>query len=224
MNEYRLKALAFALTFLSSVLLSANYPGVRDRVSWQVQYELCQAAARGQTTKLRLLAFVGADVHGFNTTFQPILFAARNGQTEVVRALLDRGVDVNSIGLWHQTPLMEAIVNDQVGTAALLLSRGADACIADHHDGTSLWQAVSEDQTYIVRLLMKRGGRRCKDAESALSAAVMRGQKEMVKELLAGGVDPRDVTATHLVLPLTKVAARHRDRDILKMLRAAGAK
>jgi ankyrin repeat protein len=219
------KLSAFVSTFALSLLLLAYYPSVRDEVNWYAQRELCRAAAKGETTKMRALIFLGASPHGWNTTYDTLLFAARNGQTEAVRMLLDMGGEVDSRGLWLQTPLMEAGRNGHVETTELLLSRGAELCATDKHGGTTLFQAASVDQVHMVELLLSHGAGACKDAESALSSAVERGGRvELVKSLLSGGVDPRDVTATHLLLPLHEFAERNGDDEIAALLIRFGSR
>ncbi|MGH9906539.1 MAG: ankyrin repeat domain-containing protein [Pyrinomonadaceae bacterium] len=173
--------------------------------------------------KNEAVAFFGATPDGWNTTYKPIFFAARNGQSDAVEFLLSEGVDVNSIGAWSQTPLTEAVSQGHTATATLLLDRGAKPCIRDFI-GASLWHATIANRVEMVNLLMKHGAGDCSDAESALSLAVENAQTGIVSELLAGGVDPVDVSATHLVLPLTTVARRNGDQETLKLLKAAGAK
>ena len=138
--------------------------------------------------------------------------------------LLDAGADVNSTGMWRQTPLMEAVQSRDQEIAGLLLSRGASITVVDHHDGTVLWHAARMGDAPLVQLLMMHGGRLCKDAAIALIAAVENSDGETVRALLDGGVDPRGITGTHRVLPLTTVAAMNRKHEIVVMLKAAGAR
>ena len=224
LKKVKVNAFSFAFTFLISVAISSLYPAVRDFVSWHAQYQLCQAAAQGKTTTVNLLLLMGANPDGFNTTYSPLLFAARYGQRDSARILLDAGASIDNVGSWRQTPVMEAVQARDVETAQLLLSRGASVTKTDLHSGTALWHAARIRHVPIVRLLMQHGGRECVDAESALSAAVEGSHIEIVRALLDGGVDPRDVTATHLVLPLVTVANQNRQPDIVKMLKDAGAK
>ena len=202
----------------NSLLLTAYYPALRDKVSWHAQNQLCQAAARSETGKMKALIFLGASPHGWNTTYSPIHFAARHGQIGALRVLLDEGVEVNSTGLWLQTPLMETVWDGHTDAAEFLLSKGADLYATDRHDGTALFQAASVDQVKMVTLLMAHGGKDCKDAESALSSAVERARPKLVYALLSGGVDPHGVTATYMVLPLLEVAEMNGDKETAFLL------
>lgn len=56
-----------------------------------------------------------------------LLFAARDGNLETVRVLLDSGADVNAVNESEKTsPLVMAILNGHYDVASFLLSRGAD--------------------------------------------------------------------------------------------------
>jgi ankyrin repeat protein len=224
MKRLKRNAFAFALTFGLSLAVSGVYPIARKFISWHVQYQLCHAAAEGKTTRVKLLLLTGASPAGSNAIYSPLHFAARYGQTETARMLLDAGANVNSMGTWQQTPLMEAVHSRSENTIGLLLARGASVYVQDVNSGTALWHATKIRNARVVQLLMDYGGRNCTDAESALSDAVENGDGETVRALLKGGIDPRDVTATPLVLPLTRVAALNRQPEIVKMLKAAGAR
>lgn len=65
----------------------------------------------------------GADFVGGMTA---LLFAARDGHVQAVRALLDAGVDVNQANADKLTPLLLAIINGHLDLAQYLLDRGAD--------------------------------------------------------------------------------------------------
>jgi len=73
---------------------------------------------------------------------QALVFAAMCGQIEVIRLLLDRGVDVNASppgSHWTFTPLHTAAIQGQAQAVGLLLEHGADRTIRDtRHQGTPL--------------------------------------------------------------------------------------
>jgi len=65
---------------------------------------------------------------------QALVFASMCGQTNVVRLLLDRGVNVNANppgSHWTATPLHTAAIQGQTVVVELLLRRGADPKLAD---------------------------------------------------------------------------------------------
>jgi hypothetical protein len=66
------------------------------------------------------------------------------GRTEVVRALLDAGVPVDSRGWSNFTPLEQAAMHGRIDTVRLLIERGADLqdCAFDDEEPTPLDAAV----------------------------------------------------------------------------------
>jgi len=89
----------------------------------------------------------------------PLIRAARNGDLEVLRALLAAGADPDLADAagnrW--TPLKHAVHKGQAGATLLLLEAGADA---DRHgdDGvTALIMAAAYGNVDIVRMLLERG-------------------------------------------------------------------
>ena len=56
----------------------------------------------------------------------PISRAASAGRADVVRLLLERGADPNSVGQFDETPLGVAAFNNDVETGRVLLEYGAD--------------------------------------------------------------------------------------------------
>ena len=88
-----------------------------------------------------------------------ILTAAREGQTETVRLLLDRGANIeaeNNIG-W--TVLIHAALNGNTETVRLLLDKGADIEAKDNYGKTALTHAAYWGRTEIVTLLLDNGAK-----------------------------------------------------------------
>ncbi len=72
-----------------------------------------------------------------------LLFAARDGQMEAARALLESGVDVNDPGAGEKmTPLVLAITNGHYDLAKYLLDLGADAKLASDSGLTALYATI----------------------------------------------------------------------------------
>ena len=81
-----------------------------------------------------------------------MLFAARGGQIEAARALLDAGADVNERLPDGTSALVVAVMNAHYELAALLLDRGADPN-ADAQGWTALHQiAVSAPAEHRLNL------------------------------------------------------------------------
>ncbi len=77
-----------------------------------------------------------------NGGMTPLLFAVRDGNTDITRLLLDRGADVNLASGNHTSPLIIALLNGQVGIATELLARGADPNAADDYHRAALFAAI----------------------------------------------------------------------------------
>ena len=72
---------------------------------------------------------------------------------EVVRALLDRGADVNQADNDGTTPLIIVSGTGHVEVVRALLDRGADVNQATNNGGTPLMLAKAFKHTEIIRLL-----------------------------------------------------------------------
>jgi uncharacterized protein len=71
-----------------------------------------------------------------------LIFAAREGDVESARALLEGGANVNQTTEYGWTPLLTAVNNRNYKLAALLLERGADPNLANKGGWTPLYLAT----------------------------------------------------------------------------------
>ncbi len=82
----------------------------------------------------------GATVMGGNTA---LLYAARDGHLDTIRALLDGGADINEVSLSDKTtPLVIAIINGHFDVAAYLVERGADVNLVNDAGLGALYATV----------------------------------------------------------------------------------
>src|SRR5262249_50550379 len=74
-----------------------------------------------------------------------LLHAARQGNLEAARALVDGGASIDQPGAGDATtPLLMAVLNGQFDTAMFLIERGANPNLAANGNGvTPLWAAVN---------------------------------------------------------------------------------
>jgi len=79
----------------------------------------------------------------------PLLYAAREGHTDVVDALLDAGADIEGKEANAITPLLIAISNERVATATRLIERGANLDTQDWYGRSPLWSAVNVRNIYL---------------------------------------------------------------------------
>ncbi|HVJ83910.1 MAG TPA: ankyrin repeat domain-containing protein [Planctomycetia bacterium] len=118
--------------------------------------------------------------------FLSLLAAAKAGETERVRELLDAGVDQNQHpGMprgW--TPLMEAAQNGSLETAQLLVERGALVNFEDGDGFTALTVAARYKHWKIVELLAESGGD-VRHFDASGVSALRRAETNRKKKLLA---------------------------------------
>ncbi|MFH0821133.1 MAG: ankyrin repeat domain-containing protein [Pseudomonadota bacterium] len=88
-----------------------------------------------------------------------LIIACRKGNVEIVKALLDGGMDVNVKGKGSVTPLSEASRNGHTEVVKLLLSKGADPRARSEEGSTPLMLATQEGHGKVVELLLKHGAK-----------------------------------------------------------------
>lgn len=71
-----------------------------------------------------------------------LLYAAREGNTDVARILIEAGADIEATEINGIGPLLMALLNNQLDTAYLLLDRGARVNVEDFWGRTPLFAAV----------------------------------------------------------------------------------
>ncbi|MCU1335726.1 MAG: hypothetical protein JWO19_1307 [Bryobacterales bacterium] len=72
----------------------------------------------------------------------PLLYAARDGRTEIARMLLAAGANLNQTEANGESPLLIAILNGQIEVAQYLLDKGANPNATDGFGRAPLWSAV----------------------------------------------------------------------------------
>jgi len=144
---------------------------VNARERYKGQTALMWAAAERHAPIVKLLLERGADwkIRSFDRETKPprlsaassispiprggftaLMFAAREGDLESARLMLDAGVDINLGDVDSATPLVAAIMNKQYTLAKFLIDRGADVNVVEANGRTALYAAIdirNEDWT-----------------------------------------------------------------------------
>ena len=142
--------------------------------------------------------------------------AARKGDAAAVKALLARGVDVNTPFRYGATALSYACDRGHVEVVKVLLEHGARANVKDTFYGaTPLTWASMRSHTEVVRMLLDK----CAEGkEGVLRTGASRGKLELVKVVLDSG----GLSAETLSSALAS-ANRNGHTEVAELLRKAGA-
>jgi uncharacterized protein len=150
--------------------------------------------------------------------------AAKNGDRDAVRALLQKKVDVNATEADGSTALLWASYRDDAESADLLLRAGAKVNAANDLGATPLWAASQNGSSAMVRRLLAAGA----DPNAALLAgetpvmvAARSGYPEIVEQLLAKGGNVNVHAARGQTALMWAAAEKH--ADVVKVLLAHGA-
>ena len=165
-------------------LLLAHGADVNAREEANHQTALMWAVSTRHSAVVRLLLAARADVHARSKVslryvllccqefqsdseggdytpeggFTPLLFAAREGDVESARLLLDAGANIEDAAPTGTSALVLAAHSDQAGVAAFLLQRGADPN-SDGAGYTAMHAAVVRGNLKVVQALLSRGAK-----------------------------------------------------------------
>ena len=154
----------------------------------------------------------------------PIVQAAKSGDKAALRALLQKGADVNAADADGSTALLWASYSDETESAGVLIRAGAKVNAATDLGVTPLWAASQNGSAPMVRMLLASGANpnaALLHGETPLMVAARSGYTEVVNLLLARRADvnargPRKQTAL-----MWAVAQKY--PEVVKLLVAHGA-
>ncbi len=152
------------------------------------------AEAGDRVVALRLLAAKGTDPNkpGPDGT-TPIMYAASNGDVELVRALIKAGANVKVRNQLGTTAITEAAIIGSAPIIDALLKAGADPNTKNPEGETPLMAVARSGNVEAARLLLEaRADVNAKESfggQTALMWAAAQSQAEMVKFLASKGAD-----------------------------------
>jgi len=190
-------------------------------VNWSPSSEqltpLAQAASAGHLEIVRMLLEAGADVNGSDVNgWTSLCIAAFKGHGEVVELLHLAGA--------RPTVRYAAAVGDTALLAALL-DQGCDRFLEEGENWNDPhWLAARAGHIPTVHLLLDRetdAHKKKLGGEFALRTAARNGHTELLRDLLARGVDPN--AAPDLQTSVLAFAASKGYTDVVSVLQEAGA-
>ena len=164
----------------------------------EVDAALRAAADRNDAPAFQALLARGADVNARDAQQDTaFLIAARNGHTALVQAALAAGADLKSLNRYGSTALMGPAYRGHVDTVRVLLGTAIDV----HHVNNLGWTALLE------AIVLGTDGP---------------AHREIVRLLIAHGsdVNARDREG----VPALRHAERRKQTEVVRLLRAAGAR
>jgi len=233
-------------TDVVSALMGAG-ANVNAREAWRDQTALMWAAEAADAKVVKLLIDHGADVHARAVTndwgsqitnepraqyrptggLTPLLYAARAGCIDCVRAILAAGESVDRPTPDGETALMLAIDNYEFDTAKALLDSGANTLAVDWYGRTALYNAVDMN-TYRPRTGEPHPRSKTTTGMQLVTALIASGADVNAQLNFhrpgRGGNSQRfvDDLLTTGASPLLRAAIMH-DNDAMRALIAAGA-
>ncbi len=116
------------------------------------------ACSNGHSAIAKLLLEYGADPSSYLTGHSPIEMAAREGYTDIVKAIIHFGGSTEDTGLRGATAIVSAAEHNHVETVVALLNAGADIQGKNLEENTPLHMATTlESPVPLIRLLLKKG-------------------------------------------------------------------
>lgn len=143
--------------------------------------------------------------------------AARKGDVAEVKAVLDRGADVNAKFRYGATALFKAAERGHTEVVRLLIERGADVNVKDTFYGaTAISWAVQKGHTGVVRAILAKSA---DEAGDVLLDGVRSGNAEMA----AAALDTGKVPAAALTAALVAAGSDEKKAALVESLKKAGA-
>jgi uncharacterized protein len=161
------------------------------------RFPLWIAVWNNDTAMVRLLTLNGANanqslINKDGVSLTCIEAACQNGSTDIVKMLIDHGVNVNAKGYVGHTPLRIASRNGYPDIVKFLISKGAEIDSEGDDRATSLESAAGKGHLDVVILLTEAGAKvnhQDKDGDTPLNEAARGGYLEVVQYLLSKGAD-----------------------------------
>ncbi|MEO0787032.1 MAG: ankyrin repeat domain-containing protein [Bacteroidota bacterium] len=200
----------------AQLLLAAGAdPNLKGRNTYRSAISM--AASEGFPEIMELLLGAGADIdYGF-----PLHEAAEEGQLEIVRLLVEKGVNVNELDDRRRTPLARAASEDNPSVVRYLIGQGAEPELGTY---LPLHLAAEDGKVAAIRALLEAGANvnaRDGHRRTALICAASDGHHTAVSLLLDAGaeINAQDAWGNTALI----AAADDNHQRVVRQLLQAGA-
>jgi ankyrin repeat protein len=149
----------------------------------------------------------------------PIIDAAKAGDREAVRALIQKKTDVNAPDADGTTALHWAAYRDDLETVDLLIRSNANVNAANDLGATPLWTACENGGTAVIKRLLQANANpnlALLLGETPLMVAARTGKADAVEALLAKGANANAKAGRGQTALMWAVAQKH--PDVVKVL------
>jgi len=227
LSESELRSLVDNLVFLEEYvgegLLNEDMEKVRkDPNGWTAMFA---AVSQGMEKKVSgyLQAGMSPETKNPRTDLTVLMAAAARGKTNIARALVKAGANVNARNKAGGTALVFSASGGHFETMEFLSGAGADINAADTSGKTALIAAVERGDMQIIQALLRAGVDVNREFShgTALVAASAMGLTDVVKTLLAAGAEVNKAGKDGRTALM--MAARNAFPGIVDLLVAAGA-
>ncbi len=185
---------------IKKLLQTGNLEAKADILRYEHTYKgytaLMCASWYDYTEIAKALIVVGADVHSRDSKGWTALMIVYWSNTKIVKALIAAGADVNAQDNNGWTVLMQASISGCTESVKILIEAGADVNAKDEGENTALWWACKFEHLETVKILVDAGtvlrfhnDDYYDNGKTALMQASYGGKLEVVKVLIAAGVD-----------------------------------
>ena len=157
--------------------------------------EFYSAIQQGDTETVKRLLDEGQNPDPATSKYTPIMFAASEGHTEILRAILEHHPRLNRINKNGYTALHIAAISGDTDCVKLLLDYGIDLNIKTKEDDTALHKAIMLNNPEMVRLLLQKGADPNVDNARKyrpIDLAILKSNYEIIEELLKNGAQPSE--------------------------------
>ena len=118
-----------------------------------------------------------------------IIEASKNGHIEIVKVMIEKGLDINTLDDVGYTALSYAALNGYLDVVDLLIEYGADVNVTNHWGGNALVQAAFFGHVDIAKILIDNGANMnvTIHGDSLVVYAAKNGFDDLVEHLINAG-------------------------------------